>query len=52
MKDKENYTSRERKKEKKNDNFQKNGKYSSKHIRMVALINEKNNNVNLNKSTK
>ena len=35
MGNKEQYTSRERKKEKRNNNFDNNGKYSSKHIRII-----------------
>ena len=41
MGNKGEFTSRERKKEKKNNNFEKNGKYSSKHIRIQLNNKEK-----------
>ena len=45
MKNKDQYSSRERKKEKKNKDFEKKGKYSSKHIR-IQIENNKKYNLN------
>lgn len=49
MGNKGQFTSRERKKEKKNNNFDNNGKYTSKHIRMQIDNSEKYNKNNINK---
>jgi hypothetical protein len=51
MGNKNQHTSRERKKEKKNNNFDNNGKYSSKHIRIQIDNKEKYNKNKLNNIT-
>ena len=51
MGNKSQYTSRERKKEKKNNNFDNNGKYTSKHIRIQIDNKEKYNKNKLNNNT-
>ena len=51
MGNKSQYTSRERKKEKKNNNFDNNGKYSSKHVRIQIDNKEKYNKNKLINST-
>jgi len=51
MGNKNQYTSRERKKEKKNNNFDNNGKYSSKHIRIQIDNKEKYNKNIVNNNT-
>jgi hypothetical protein len=51
MGNKEQYTSRERKKEKRNNNFDNNGKYSSKHVRIQIDNKEKYNKNKTNNIT-
>lgn len=51
MGNKEQYTSRERKKEKKNNNFDNSGKYTSKHVRIQIDNKEKYNKNKANNIT-
>jgi hypothetical protein len=51
MGNKSQYISRERKKEKKNNNFDNNGKYSSKHVKIQIDNKEKYNKNKLNNNT-